>query len=400
MEKIDFPIVSENDPRKKILILYVAAGSGHRTYSRAIGSALETLFPAKYSIKEMDYIKEIGPASFDRSSKNIWEFMLKHPYVGRFTDAFIENFQPLAQAIERIWSQKHIQNSVRFIDDYKPAIIIAPHPQTLRVAIITRKKLGSKTPVIGIDIEPFSGGAVYDHPGADRIVVFSEQAKAMLLKKGVPENKLPVFDFIIDPKFLKDYDSLEKTRRFYGLEPGLLTLLMSSGGDGIGNLEKYIKATIAHDLPVQLAVMTGWNAKLKDRLEKIKLPRDSKTVLKVFGFIENFNDLLYASDIVLGKGGACTTIESLFMRKPVLFYRYVTGNEKRSIDYVRKNQLGWYAHTTRGYLKIIKGILKNPDALDHIKKAYERHNFKTGTEKFCRFVADLLDPEDHGLVNR
>ncbi len=392
--------LAEDDFRKKILIIYVAAGSGHTTYSRAIQSGLEKLFPGKYIIKEMDYIKEIGPASFDRSSKNIWKFMLNHPYAGRFFDSFCENFQPLARAIELAWSQKHIKNSVRFIREYKPDIIIAPHPQTLRVAVITRKKLGSKTPVIGIDIEPFSGGAVYDHPGADKIVVFSEQAKAMLMKKGVPENKLPVFDFILDSKFLKDYDSIENTRKKLGLEPGILTIMMSSGGDGIGNLEKYIKATIAHNLPVQLAVITGRNANLKEKLEKIKQPVDSKTILKIFGFIENINDLIFASDVVLGKGGACTTIESLFMRKPVIFYRFVTGNEKRSIDYARKSQLGWYTHTTRGYIKIIRGILKNPETLGHIKKKYELLNFKAGTEKFCRFVNDVLETGVKGLANR
>jgi UDP-N-acetylglucosamine:LPS N-acetylglucosamine transferase len=391
--------LAEDDFRKKILIIYIAAGSGHTTYSRAIRSGLEKLFPGKYIIKEMDYVKEIGPASFDRSSKNTWKFMLKHPYAGRFFDAFCEKCPPLARAIELAWSHEHIKNSVRFIREAKPDIIIAPHPQTLFVAVITRKKLGSKTPVIGINIEPFSGGVVYAHPGADRIVVFSEQAKAMLMKRGVPENKLPVFDFIMDSKFLKDYDSIENTRKKLGLEPGILTIMMSSGGDGIGNLGKYIKATIAHNLPVQLAVITGRNANLKEKLEKIKQPVDSKTILKIFGFIENINDLIYASDVVLGKGGACTTIESLFMRKPVIYYRFVTGNEKRSVDFARKNQLGWYTHTTRGYIKIIKGILKNPEILDGIKVKYERLDFKAGTEKFCKFVDDVLETGEKGSAN-
>jgi UDP-N-acetylglucosamine:LPS N-acetylglucosamine transferase len=156
-------------------------------------------------------------------------------------------------------------------------------------------------------------------------------------------------------------------------------------------MEKYIKATVAQGLPVQLAVMTGRNVGLKDRLEKIAPPAGSKTVLKIFGFIENFNDLLHASDVVFGKGGACTTVESLCMRKPIMYYRYVTGNEKRSVDYVRKNGLGWYAHTTRGYLKIVRSILKNSGALEQIKENYERLEFKSDAGKFYRLVADALD---------
>jgi UDP-N-acetylglucosamine:LPS N-acetylglucosamine transferase len=289
-----YPDIDENNYKKKILIIYVAAGSGHTTYVRAIRSGLEALFADKYIIKEMDYIKELGPASFDRASKSIWNFMLNHPYAGRFSDFIIENIRPLSRAIEFVWSQKHVRNSVRFIKEYKPDIIIAPHPQTLRTAVITRKKLGLKTPIIGIDIEPFSGGAIYNHPEADRIVVFSEPAKTRLIKKGVPENKLPVFDFIIDSKFLKDYASIENTRKNLGLEPEILTVMMSSGGDGIGHLEKYVYATIKHNLPVQLAVITGRNIKLKEKLDRIKRPRDSRTVLKTFGFIENIDEFIYA----------------------------------------------------------------------------------------------------------
>jgi UDP-N-acetylglucosamine:LPS N-acetylglucosamine transferase len=391
--------LAENDFRKKILIISVAAGSGHISYSRAIRSGFEKLFPGKYIIKEMDYIKEIGPASFDRSSKNIWSFMLRHPYAGRFSDSLVENIQPIARAIEAAWSGNHIKKSLRFMKEYEPDIIIAPHPQTLRAAVITRKKLGFKTPVVGIAIEPFSGGAVYDQPGADWIVVFSEQAKARLMKKGVPENKLPVFDFLMDSKFLKDYDSVENTRKKLGLEPGILTILMSSGGDGIGRLEKFITATIARRLPVQLAVITGRNGNLKEKLGKIKLPGASMTRLKVFGFIENINDFLYASDVVFGKAGARTTVESLFMRKPVIFYRFVSGNEKRSVDFARKNRIGWYARTTRGYVKIIRNILENPGILSLVQLEYERLDFKSGTDTFCRFVADVLDADEKGSAN-
>jgi hypothetical protein len=61
------------------VIIYVAAGSGHTSISHPIQAGLETLFPGKYLVREMDFIKEIGPASFDRSSKDLWSFMLKHP---------------------------------------------------------------------------------------------------------------------------------------------------------------------------------------------------------------------------------------------------------------------------------------------------------------------------------
>jgi processive 1,2-diacylglycerol beta-glucosyltransferase len=245
--------------------------------------------------------------------------------------------------------------------------------------------------VIGINIEPFKGSSIYGYSGADQIVVFSERAKAGLVKRGVPAENVPVYDFILDSRFLKDYDSVDATRARFGLEPGRLTLLMSSGGDGIGDMEKYVRAAVARDLPVQLAVVTGRNAGLKERLEAAPPPPGSRTALRVFGFVESMSDLIHASDIVFGKSGACTTAESLYMRKPVIFYRYVTGNEKRSLDFVRDNGIGWYAPTPRRYVRIVESLLRYPETLDRIRDTYRRLDFKAGTDQFCRSVDDMLD---------
>jgi len=379
------------ESRKRILIIYVDAGAGHKSYSQAIRTGIETLYPGKYRIREMDYIKELGPASVDRWHKNIWNFCLKHPNVGRFIYFCMESFQSLEQAIEVKLVEKLIKNSVNFIREYKPDIIIAPHPHTLNVAVITNRLLGMKIPVIGIDIEPFEGGAVYDHPGADKIIVFSEIAKRKLIKRGVPEEKLPIFDFIINPMFLKKYDSPDVIKNRLGLETGKFTIVMSSGGEGIGNLGKYIRSTIRHNLPVQLAVITGRNARLKQILENIRVPAGSRTTLKIFGFTDEICDFFQVADLLFGKGGACTTIESLFMRKPVMFYRFVSGNERQSVTFVKNNKLGWYVPTSRGYIKQLRQILENPEILEAIQKKYEKYNFKSGTENLSRFIVEQLE---------
>ena len=55
-------------------------------------------------------------------------------------------------------SRALIKNSARFISEYKPDLIVAPHPSTLHFVVATNKINDTSIPVVGIDIEPFEGG--------------------------------------------------------------------------------------------------------------------------------------------------------------------------------------------------------------------------------------------------
>ena len=380
----------ENNGRKKILIAYVDSGAAHQSYSRTIINCLENNYPGRFIIKEMDYIKELGPASLDRSQKNAWLFFLKHHYIGDFFYFLSETIQPVMRAIVKFWSRKHIENSARFLSGYKPDLIIAPHPVIMYFIALNLKKLGLKIPFIGIDIEPFEGGAVFAHPEADLTVVFSDIAKKKLVKRGVPEEKISVYDFLVSQKFLKDFEAPGVIRKRLGLKPDLLTIYMSSGGEGIGNIEKYIKTTVAEDLPVQLLVVTGRNEKLKKDLEAIKLPAGCKTALKVLGYVNDVSDLIFMADMVFNKGGACSTIETLFMKKPVMFYKYVMGNEKQSVKFAVNNGLGWYVPTQKKYLDALREVLADPAVLGQKKNNYAKFDFKNGTVNLCKNIAETL----------
>lgn len=377
--------------KKKILIIYIGAGAGHLSYSRAIYLGLQKMSRGKHQIKEMEYVEELGPESLVWAHREVWKFLLRHPTFGMLVYHFCEKFWRLTRTIGVIWTREHIQNSIRFIDEYRPDIIVAPHPHTLHVAVITRRVLGQRFPIIGVNIEPFDGVAYYAHPEANYIIVFSEEAKRKLMKRGVPEEKLLILDFIVQPKFLKVYGSQATVKKRLGLDPEFFTLVMTSGGEGIGNFERYVRATIRNDLPVQLVIITGKNTVLKEKLERLTLPKNCSTKIQVLGFVEDINDYFYAADVLFGKGGASTTVESLFMRKAIMCYKYVMGHEKRSVMFIKRNKLGWYVPRAGSYIRRLKEILQHPDILEKIKERYGELDFKSGTDTLCRLIIDTLE---------
>ena len=102
-------------------------------------------------------------------------------------------------------------------------------------------------------------------------------------------------------------------------------------------------------------------------------------------------ELLHEPGEPFGKGGACSTIESLFMRKPVMYYMFVCGNEKQSVKFVKENRLGWYVPSVRSYLRQLVMILEDPEIVRGIDERYKKYDFKSGTDNLCRMIVDMME---------
>ncbi len=381
----------KENKRKKILIASIDAGFAHRIHGQAIRSGIEKLYPGRYEVRVMDFAREVGSVRIDEFHKKSWSLLLRYPTVMNLAFYVADVFHRLGHKMEEVFGRKFIEDSIRFVREYKPDMIIGVHPHTIHVAVIIKKRMGLDIPVIGVDIEPFYCNSIYVIPGVDKYIVFSERIKRKLSKNGVPEEKIVIFDFIIKPIFTGKFDSVEATRKRLGIATDKLTVLMTSGGEGIGKIEKYIMATIKSNLDVQLLVITGRNTIMKEELSRIVIPEGSKTILKIFGFVEDMSGATHAADISFGKAGGCTTIEGLCMKKPMMYFKYVGENERQNIVFVEKNELGWYVPTARRYVQRLKEVIKNPGILNDIREKYEKLNIKSGTEEISRYIVSILN---------
>lgn len=378
------------EKKKKILILGVDAGAAHRVHSQALHGEIEKLYPGKYEIRGMDYDKEIGAIEFDKRHKKTWSFLLRHSTIANIVCFFTDVFAKISHKLEMFLAKEVIEKSIQFIKEYIPDIIICVHPHTIHMAVITKERLGLNIPVIGIIIEPFYCNCMYVIAGINKYIVYSEGIRRKLCKNGISEEKTVLFNFIIRPIFIRDYNSVEEVRKSLAIDPDKLTILMTSGGEGIGKFEKYIKAVMKENLNVQLIVITGRNTVMEEKLRKLIIS-GNKTALKVFGYMDDMSNVTYAADIYFGKAGGCTTIEGLCMKKPIMYFKYVGEHERQNIVFIKKNGLGWYVPTAKKFVQRLKEVIENHGILEDIKEKYDNINIKSGTEDICRYIVNILE---------
>ena len=95
------------------------------------------------------------------------------------------------------------------------------------------------------------------------------------------------------------------------------------------------RAILAVDVPLELVVVTGRNAKIKTELERIEVPEQH--LAHVLGFTTEMDELLAAADVVVTKPGGLTTSEVLARGAVMAIINPIPGQESRNSDFLLEN---------------------------------------------------------------
>lgn len=375
--------------KKKILIPYIEAGACHTVTAVAIEEAIEKLYPNKYDIKKVDLIKSVGMHKFDKTYKKQWDFLLAHPIIARASYIVLEGLRPISRRYIDIFMRDFKERATKYIHHYQPDVILGTHFFATEVAVKTKKKYNDTYKVIGVDLEPFMAHVWMGNKDVDYYIVFSEKAKKDLMGYGLTSEQIKIFDFPLREEFFNINKSKEELIKEYNIHKDKKTAVSLSGGEGIGNVNEYVKDIYKNNIPVNILAVTGRNEKAKKELEELTKTVKSETNLIPLGFVKNMNELLHISDFTITKAGPSTTMESLHMKNPVLYTHWATFNERPNIPFVRKNEIGWYAENKKNFLKIIREIT-DTNILDEYRNNVDKLKLKSGTEEIAKFVVDNI----------
>ncbi len=316
------------DTRKKTLIVYASAGHGHEKAARSIDEACRD--SGHFTSELVDTIK-LAPGFFGEFYRQ--SYLLQIQYMPRLWGVFYylsDNgwlYNGLLRFLRRFLNLLTSALFVRHLIEKKPDIIIATHFMAVEVAgnLRRRKLIASKIIAVITDYLPHY---VWMDDAVDAYVVAADFTKNELIKRGVSAEKIYVFGIPIEKKFM-DLTPREEIARRLGVRSDVFTALLTSGGGGIGAMADVVEKILSLDKPFQLLVVCGMNKKLFLHLRSFA---GHHPLLKVYEFVNNMDELMSVSDIVIGKGGGLTVTEALAKKKPMILFRSVPGQETRNTE--------------------------------------------------------------------
>lgn len=374
--------MSSEQRKPKILFATIAAGGGHVAGAWAMAAAIEHSYPDRFEFRVSDYMREVGVSRLDRFHKNSWRRALRYPILARAGQRAIDAVPRLTIAAERLILRRFARAAAYHLREEHPLLVVSNHGLITAGLAEAKHRYGLEVPVLTFATEPFNISAYWGEPRADSVIVASEDGRRRLVRFGVPAEKITIIGRPVRQAFLHAPSKVE-ARSLLGLEDRF-TCLLSYGGEGVGqNARGLISALLDAGVALQVVVITGRNALLREKLQRSWPVTDR---LRVLGFVENMAEYLAASDVFIGKAGPSSVYEALAIGRPVLATGYAGLNELGVVRFIEGEGLGCYVRTNAALVQEARRYAADRSLLEEVAWRCRGLDLPSTTERFAHHI--------------
>lgn len=367
----------------KVIIVYASAGAGHFRAAEAVSNYLKE-HSAGIELKLVDILEKTntlfrlgyagGYAFLVNYAVCLWKWLFwftSFPLLRLST-------RTIVSLINRMNTKKFVQ----FLIQDNPDFIISTHflPSEIAAVVKRTKKIKSRLVTIITDfaVHPFWVSDL-----TDIYIVASEFSKEQLVRQGVKESRIKEFGIPVHSKFLRQYER-DKLCKKFNLAENKFTVLIMTGSFGVGPLEDIIRQLYTD---VQILVVCAANKQLYARLKDINFPN-----VWVFGFVDNAQELMAVSDIMITKPGGLSISEALVMELVPVFISVLPGQEEGNVRALKEYGVGLVPGGIEDIKNTILDFRDHPDKLMRIKD-----NIKKIKKPFAaREICNALCPSSAG----
>ena len=337
----------------KVLILSCSTGGGHNSCGRYIEEELKS---NNISCCFMDFFDIVNEKAKDLSSKIYLKSLGKDGKI-------FKNIYKMGELYSRtkIKSPVYLINKIHkkklydYIKDNNFDLVITTHlfPALCLTNINNDEKIKRVNFLfVATDYEPcpFIEEAIPDY------FIIQKGLEESFNKRGIENNKLLSTGIPVSSNFIKNAKNIKEK---LGIKNEKVILVML-GSMGFGNI-----GGILNDLlqikNTKVIVVCGSNKELYDNLMKI-----SNDNLVILGFVNNINDLIYSSDIVLSKPGGLSSTEIASLRKPLLHIFPIPGIETYNTKFFNERGMNIICKNKDDILKNVNLLLNDENLQNSI----------------------------------
>jgi len=352
----------------KILIVYASAGAGHKKAAEAVVEAFNKIpDSSNYEISIVDSLDFSNMLFKWLYGKQYLTLVNYFPHIWGFF-YYLFDYKIVNRLL---WLPRRIINAIncwkfeKFVCYKSPDLIISTHFMANEI-ISHMKKRGLIKARLFSAVTDYRLHSFWVTSGVDLYFVATQKTKEDLLLSGVPNGKIFVTGVPISPRFSLKQDKFQ-VREKIGIDKNLFTVLMIGGGFGVGPMEELVSNIGVISDKIQLLIVCGYNKELSERVAKIVSNLGIKA--KIYGFANNVDELMSASDILVTKPGGLTTSEAMAKVLPAIFIKPIPGQETRNSAVLAGYKAAFVAKDTKSVTEKVKELFKNPESLDKMKAA-------------------------------
>jgi processive 1,2-diacylglycerol beta-glucosyltransferase len=384
----------KNGKRTKVLILSVSAGAGHVRAAQALEASLGRWYENVDAV-HMDIMELVPPFFRKVYTDSYIKIVEKYPALWGYlynkadqekADSALNKFRI---AVESLNTQK-LRSVLREIN---PDHVICTH--FLPAQLLSHKiEKGTFTKPVWVVVTDFDVHTLWIHPRMSGYFAAHDEVAWRMAARGIPREVIHVTGIPVMPQFSDPFSRKECAVEF-GLNPDKKTILMMSGGVGIGGIEILAEMLLTLNYDFQIVALAGRNEALLKYLNEIAAAHPGR--LFPLGFTRVVERVMAASDLAITKPGGLTTSECLAIGLPLIIVSPIPGQEERNADFLLENGAALKACDGGALNYRVSMLLNDPARLEELKKNTKR----LGKPEAARTILDtiLAEPETMVPVN-
>lgn len=373
----------------KVLILSIPTGGGHHQAAKAIETYFKNRGDAE--CKMLDIAENVNGALAEAVSKGYILTTTAAPKLyGSLYELFDQRENPSTEASKtlKFLSQVFRKKLYAYIKDFRPDVIVSTHPFASLTLNRIAKHHSIPAKLISI-VTDFTLHPTWEQVKSDYFVIASELLTYQAVKKwGTAEHVLPI-GIPIHPKFAEKMPK-DEARRELGIDDKF-TVLVMMGSMGYGSQAKdVLKQLDKLEYDFQILMVCGSNAKLKRRVERLKLSKE----MIAYGFVDNVDVLMDAADCILTKPGGLSTSEALAKRLPILMVNPIPGQEDRNKEFMLNNGIALNISETYGVDEAVYQLISYPFKKESLIENTKHFAKPYAARDLCEFIVSLCEQKD------
>ena len=345
---------SRSSAKKRVLIFSASFGGGHRSAAEALVRYYRAHYADTVDVRMVDFFQEFMPSVNVLAKFGYQQSVQFFPALyGNFYD--VSNKLPTNPVVHELRTMGFAR-AAAYIGEYRPDAVISTFP--IAGGVVSDIK-ADRPLIAGTVITDYGVHRAWLHPATDFYFCACKEVREDLVVRGIPWDRTVVSGIPVAEKFAEKFERT-RLRRELGLSDRFTALLTAAAGQP-GDLRDI--ATQLAGWGIQVAAVTGHNARLKRRLDTLARKAD---LVQVTGYTNDMHKMMQAADVLVGKAGGLTVSEALAVGLPLIIYNPVPGQEIYNVDFLVNYGAGLSSRDEDDVVEKVRFLSTHPERLQQM----------------------------------
>jgi processive 1,2-diacylglycerol beta-glucosyltransferase len=369
----------------RIIIFSASYGAGHVRAAEALIEAIRMKAPSA----EITHVDSMAFLSrpLNKVIKGTYIEMIKHsPRLwGKFY--YRTSKIPPHSALQRLLNIVGRSEFLSYIEKLRPDVIICTYPVIAGVLAQLRLRGVLKVPVVTV-VTDYAVHSQWIHQGVDLYIVGNKDVYEGLVFRGIDPKNIKITGIPVNPRFEQLIDR-QSVREKLHLNPERPVFMIMGGAYGVlGGIKKVCRMLADSEVPVQSIIVCGRDEKLYRSMDGIVA--EAKNPMHRFGFVQNVEDLMAVSDIIITKAGGLTVSEALTQHLPLIIFKPIPGQEEENAHFIQRIGAGLVVQTEDELEETMYRLLRNPQEIERMRLAAAKALPGKAAEQATNYIFELI----------